>query len=217
MVAKGAIRNLAARTWGLRPPCRTSGDYRAFAAVAPVRHQGSGFRTETPAAALPPTQIPYLQAPPLSSHPQLKSSGATAVSASNPDYAESPRAAPVRRTQTIARIALPFPPKPHAAGISPGRFVHAFPAKSRAARGWDSMLPAGASACLREVDSSRGGGFEERGVRRDLWDDLLACEYHRRWTEVGTMLPGLGEVCDEEWGNGNIWVVQNILGPLPSL
>ncbi|KAJ7457688.1 hypothetical protein FB451DRAFT_1047101 [Mycena latifolia] len=32
---------------------------------------------------------------------------------------------------------------------------------------------------------------------------LLAGDYHRRWTEVERMLPGFGEVRDEEWSLGN--------------
>ncbi|KAJ6580564.1 hypothetical protein DFH09DRAFT_295115 [Mycena vulgaris] len=39
---------------------------------------------------------------------------------------------------------------------------------------------------------------------------VLARDYSQRWTQVGTMLPGLGEVREEEWNRGNSWAMQTL-------
>lgn len=41
--------------------------------------------------------------------------------------------------------------------------------------------------------------------------DPRAGEYHLLWNEVWKILPGLGEVRDEEWLHGNSWAMQSIL------
>jgi hypothetical protein len=40
--------------------------------------------------------------------------------------------------------------------------------------------------------------------------DALSREYHGRWLDVTKMLPGLGEVRDEEWGHGNDAAMQSL-------